>query len=256
MPVQHLLKLIDAAAEILPTKTSHQSNSPKLVGHRGGSGPGKEENTLESFDACVAAKVWGIEADLRWTKDNVPVISHDDSAQRIFGVPTVISESTFAQLRSRIAKLPTLAELVQKAGRKCHLMIEVKQPLTDERLESFRAATVGLEAVRDYHLLTLNPKFLASTQLTKRSFIFVTEYHPLKTSKFALEQGWGGVAGHYLLLSPALRARHHRAGQLTGVGFVNGINNVYRQSNSRADWIFSDQAVQLQRRLDHSAGPG
>ena len=67
------------------------------------------ENTLAAFDAAVAAGVWGIEFDIRWTKDLQPVVIHDAGLQRVFGVPLTVAEATRAELRPRCPHVPFLA---------------------------------------------------------------------------------------------------------------------------------------------------
>lgn len=255
--ITDLLRLIDLAAEVIPQNRETSLESLKIIGHRGATGPGSNENLLASFAACKTSGIWGVEMDVRWTKDGVPVVLHDDSPERIFGNRLgAVAQVEFSRLRAQLKQLPTFAELVELIGKDCHLMIEVKEPLTEPRERSLLQALSGLKPERNYHLLTLHPEYLASaTQIPRRAFVYVTELHPLKASKFVLERGWGGIAGHYFLLHPTLRARHHAAGQLVGVGFVNGINNLYRQIRLKADWIFSDRAVQLHHQirayLDH-----
>ena len=62
------------------------------------------ENTLAAFDAAVAAGVWGIEFDIRWTQDREPVVIHDPGLQRVFGVPLTVAGATRAELRQRFKR--------------------------------------------------------------------------------------------------------------------------------------------------------
>ena len=43
------------------------------------------ENTLPAFDMARDHGVWGIECDIRWTKDLVPVVYHDADLRRLSG---------------------------------------------------------------------------------------------------------------------------------------------------------------------------
>ncbi|MEQ1664542.1 MAG: glycerophosphodiester phosphodiesterase family protein, partial [Bdellovibrionales bacterium] len=42
------------------------------------------ENSFEAFSLAVQNKIWAIEFDVHFTKDNIPIISHDPNAGRIF----------------------------------------------------------------------------------------------------------------------------------------------------------------------------
>lgn len=50
----------------------------KLIAHRGFSSR-EYDNTMEAFQAAVDGNFWGLECDVRVTKDNKLVISHDDA---------------------------------------------------------------------------------------------------------------------------------------------------------------------------------
>ncbi len=60
----------------------------KIVSHRGQHDtPGVRENTLAAFETARACGVWGIELDIRWTRDLVPVVTHDPDLRRVFQLP-------------------------------------------------------------------------------------------------------------------------------------------------------------------------
>jgi glycerophosphoryl diester phosphodiesterase len=65
-------------------------------------------------------------------------------------------------------------------------------------------------------------------------------------SRLALRRRYGGIAGHYLMLSDRLIARHQQAAQETGTGFVESRNCLFRELNRGVHWIFSNHAAGLQ----------
>ncbi|CAI5760727.1 unnamed protein product [Candida verbasci] len=67
----------------LSSPTSSTTTSPVIVGHRGFKSK-YEENTLFGFKKCFETGAKVIETDLWLSKDNVIVISHDQSTKRIF----------------------------------------------------------------------------------------------------------------------------------------------------------------------------
>lgn len=88
------------------------------------------ENTLAAYQAAVEAG-FGIELDVRLTKDKAMVIHHDDSLKRLCGLDKKISESTLAELSGVVVgqssqKLPLFAEALQLVDGKVPLIVEIK----------------------------------------------------------------------------------------------------------------------------------
>ncbi|MFN2166628.1 MAG: glycerophosphodiester phosphodiesterase, partial [Anaerolineae bacterium] len=78
----------------------------KIIAHRGQhDNRGVPENTLAAFKAARSCGVWGIELDIRWTRDLVPVV-------------------TAHLARARVGRLGQLLE----AGRARQHRIELAQP--------------------------------------------------------------------------------------------------------------------------------
>ena len=69
---------------------------PLIIGHRGAAGLAPE-NTQAAFSAAVDLKVDAVEFDVQFTADGWPVVFHDETLERMAGVPARIrdySEST------------------------------------------------------------------------------------------------------------------------------------------------------------------
>src|SRR5438270_8110175 len=90
---------------------------PLLLGHRGLRVPGgPPENTLEAFDAALAAGCDGFEFDVRMTADGLSVICHDpDHASR-----------TIANCAAEQLALPQLGSVLSRYGSSAFLDIELK----------------------------------------------------------------------------------------------------------------------------------
>lgn len=83
------------------------------IAHRGASAHAQEN----SADAIRIAAELGsdlVEVDVRVTADGVPVISHDDSLERVYGVPGRIPELTLDQLEAK-APVMTFDQLLEQA---------------------------------------------------------------------------------------------------------------------------------------------
>lgn len=126
--------------------TKIDKKTTKLIAHRGLSGLEKE-NTHLSFIAAGNKSYYGIETDIHLTKDNVFVICHDFSTERVSGNNSIIKDINYEDLRKidlydinsnenkQYLKIPTLKEylLICKKYEK-HCIIEVKPELTDKEI--------------------------------------------------------------------------------------------------------------------------
>jgi glycerophosphoryl diester phosphodiesterase len=79
------------------------SASPAIVAHRGGAlaegVPVTPENTLPAFERA-AKRGWVLEFDVSLTADNVPVVIHDDTLDRVSNCTGLVKDHTAAQLRA------------------------------------------------------------------------------------------------------------------------------------------------------------
>ena len=224
----------------------------KIISHRGDyDNRNIFENTIAAFDRAKDQGVWGIEFDLRWTKDLCPVVMHDADLRRVFGLDFGIRQLTLKELKSHCPLVPSLDELVQRYGKKIHLMIEIKAEHYPDPVGQNRALAEllsSLEPEKDYHLLTLTPKMFKLIECVPRSALLpVAQFNFLRLSKMAIEQNYSGFAGHYVLLTRARLKKHRKLKQKLATGYVNSKNCLFRELNRDVEWIFSDNAVELQQ---------
>ena len=228
----------------------------KIISHRGEHDNIRVmENTLRAYETARGAGVWGIEGDIRWTADLVPVICHDDSPGRVFGLSTPLSCLSFGELRARVPLIPTLEEVISTFGGNTHLMLELKAepwPQPARQNEILHALLAPLVAGRDYHMLALDPDLFERVDFVPAHCLFpVAETNVAALSRLSIERAYGGLGGHYLLLTNRLRQRHEAAGQRLGTGFPGTKNCLFRELNRGIEWIFSNKAVTLQAVRDH-----
>jgi glycerophosphoryl diester phosphodiesterase len=226
----------------------------KIIAHRGSHDNHRIlENTLAAFDRAAEAGVWGVELDIRWTRDRAPVVFHDPDLSRLYGCPETIASFTLNALQRQYPSIPSLADVVSRLGKKIHLMIEIKHP--SEPLIRIQEACLEevlkpLEPVRDYHLLTLDPaQFQPLTRIPPQARVAVAEGWPGFSSQWVRQHRWGGICGHYLLMGRTMMGLHHRQRQRIGTGFIASANCMFREINRGVDWIFSDHAAALQRQV-------
>jgi glycerophosphoryl diester phosphodiesterase len=259
-----LLDFIDGIDARLPPLDSHAGRFKicRVISHRGEHDNRRIfENTLSAFDAAVEAGAWGIELDLRWTRDLEPVVIHDPDLQRVFGQCLKVGDCRLSDLRPRCPLVPTLAEVIGRYGGKVHLMLEVKEepyadPVRQNRiLEDLLAP---LRPVEDFHLLALAPELFRLVPFAPPSAcVPVARLNFPRLSRLALREGYGGIAGHFLVVGRGAVQRHHAAGQQIGTGYPRSLRALARELNRGVDWIFSNRAGELLRLvhgLQSSAG--
>ena len=222
----------------------------RLVSHRGEhDNRACRENTRAAFDAAARAGVWGIEFDVRWSRDLCPLVIHDPNAQRVFGVDLEIAAFDADELRRRLPAIPRLDEVVAAYGGRLHLMVELKpDELGRDDDKAARLAEIfrGLEPGRDYHFLALHADSLRPAAFAGPAHcLLVAETNVAAQSRLALERGYGGLCGQYLLLGENLLAAHRARGQKIGTGFAASRYCLYRELNRGIDWIFSNRAGEL-----------
>lgn len=108
--IYYAQKLVDWIADSLPATVpvSDALNQVRLVAHRG-RGAGLHENQIEGLTEAAGHDVWGVEFDVRWSRDGHPVICHDETTARVFGPPDWrVANNTLAELRQRVPGLPSL----------------------------------------------------------------------------------------------------------------------------------------------------
>jgi glycerophosphoryl diester phosphodiesterase len=219
----------------------------KIISHRGEhDNIHIYENTIAAFDNALAHGTWGIEFDVRWTRDLQPVVAHDPDLKRVFDIDMTIASVDFKQLRSRCPQVPLLSEVIAKYGRQMHLMVELKEeiyPDPERQNAIFRNCFAPLVPGTDYHLMSLAPKmFDLVTFAPPSTFIPIAMLDMARFSKLAWDKKYGGVAGHYLLLTNAMLHKHHRCGQSVGTGYPGSKNCLLREVNRGVEWIFSNNA--------------
>lgn len=117
--------------------------------HRGLWNAQRPENSLPAFAAAVEAG-YGIELDVHLTRDDVLVVFHDDTLERMCGVAARIEDKTLAELarlrlRGSDQGIPTLDQVLTLVAGKVPLIVEIK---ADKRLEELCRRTC--ERLRSY----------------------------------------------------------------------------------------------------------
>lgn len=95
---------------------------PKVIGHRGAKAYAPE-NTLESIETAASLGVEWVELDVKLTRDNVPIIFHDEELERTTNGSGLVAQTDYEDIKQLEAgswfadsfagiKIPTLEEAV------------------------------------------------------------------------------------------------------------------------------------------------
>ena len=223
-----------------------------LVAHRGAHdhGGGRVENTLAAFDACLASGVWGVEMDIRLTRDLEPVIHHDADCGRLFRRPDLkISDIDFSTLRAELPDIPHLDEIVDRYGGRMHLMLEIKESWLERSglVQSITERLGNLVPENDYHLLALVPDFLEGfVAIPPSAYIDVAQTNTNAILKQTLALGHGAMAGSFALIGDGTLKKLRAAGCRVGTGMVDCRRVLNREATREIDWIFTDNISMLQ----------
>jgi glycerophosphoryl diester phosphodiesterase len=192
----------------------------------------------------VNTGIWGIEFDVQWTADGAPVVVHDADAGRVFGRSDIrIAEISARQLAQQCSEIPTLEIILDRYRQQLHLMIEIKSATFESRHAQTLKSLLGeLEPGRDFHLLALEPQVLDYLHMfPPTALIPVAEFNTATICSLALRHGYGGVAGHYALLSASMRGALRQQGIGHGTGFVASGNVLRREIARGTEWIFTNR---------------
>ena len=248
-----LMMVWDFILAVIPRQLPTLDNleNCKIISHRG-QHDNKEvlENTIAAFDLALETHgIWGIELDFRWTKDLCPVVIHDPDLLRLHGINRIVSDLTLNELKQSCPLIPTLEEVLNRYGKKLHLMVEVKEetyPQPEKQDMILKGLFSELEPSKDFHLISLEPKMLEIIKFADNSAkVLVAEYNVIELSRISLENKFAGFAGHYLLIGNKVVKLHLKSGQKIGVGYPKSKNSLFRELNRGVDWIFCNDAVGL-----------
>ncbi len=97
-----------------------------IVYHRGKHDGNVKENTMEAIVKAMEDNL-ALEMDVRLSKDNMVVLSHDDNLKRVFNVEKNVSELTYEEIKKVTNNgVPLLEDVLNVVNGKIPLMVEVK----------------------------------------------------------------------------------------------------------------------------------
>ena len=208
--------------------------SPRVLGHRGASAH-RLENTLEAFEAAMAAGADGVELDVQRCATGEVVVFHDETLQRLAGRPGRVDALPWSELRAvalaGAARIPTLREVFEALGPDALVNVEIKTPARALPARGLVPATVAAivdaDAVERVLVSSFHPGVLLAMRHRAphipRGLLWTPE------AALPLRRGWSAAAVGALALHPHKRLvtgrslrRWHRAGYAVNAWTVDG----------------------------------
>ncbi len=190
------LALLAAAVQLLrlymlkPGRRNAEMEKYKNVryAHRGLHDGGRAENSLSAF-AAAKARGYGIEFDLRLSKDGVLVVHHDAALNRTCGVEGRVIDKTADELSALSLcgtpeGVPTFAELLKLVDGAIPMLIELKQAEGESGVaERFLAEIEGYSG--DFIVESFNPNVLRKVKKARPDILIgILSYNYSKDEKF------------------------------------------------------------------------
>ncbi len=214
-----------------------------VIAHRGLYGhPSIKENTLEAFDFAIRNGA-GIEYDLHLSSDEVPLINHDTTLDRIFGIPHSVRETPFYKTQTLCPEVPSLEQLLLKHHANCpYHMVEIKGSDDLDRLTILIKKTIDLfEQLGTLDKVTFLSLDLDVLRLIRnirpelpRAFVYLVS--PKLGLAYLEEDPDCKLAGWFFTYPKKIQPS-----RILGVGFLNHKKSFSRESTKQWPFIFTDR---------------
>lgn len=146
--------------------------------HRGKHNKYIKENSIEAFKGAISDGL-GVELDVRITKDNYVVVSHDDSLKRVYGKDILIEDSRYEDVKEYV---PLFGDVLNLINDQIGVMVEIKSNKVG-RLEE-EVCKILKEYKGRYVIVSFNPMSLKYIRKREPSIIRGQLSYNYKDSKF------------------------------------------------------------------------
>ena len=195
----------------------------QIIAHRGASAL-EPENTLKSFIKAIKLGVDMVECDVRTTSDGQLVVLHDPNLDRTTDGRGPLKNKTLSELSQLDAgdgeRIPTLREALDTVRGKVGVVIEVKDPGSEEKILNLvkeEKMTTDVIIASFYHKVSLKLKYLDSEIST--GIIFACQ--PVNSVSMALDAQADIMFPQYQYLSKLMVDEAHNHGIKVVAGVID-----------------------------------
>ena len=231
--------------KFIPRSKNGSLSDVKIIAHRGWHNRQIKENTMKAFSVAVDKNLFGIEFDIRWTKDLIPIIHHDLSLKKSYGIDKEIGELSFEELRELCPDIPKLSEVIDEFGKKICFFIELKKEVWKDlkkQKDILARELANLSPGVDFHFMVLHNSVLLDFNLfpNKEVAVLVSIFNPLEMLDIAIELNVKALTGHFLLLNESIHRKCKANGIFLGTGYTRSQNVMIREFNRGVKWQFTN----------------
>jgi glycerophosphoryl diester phosphodiesterase len=227
----------------------------KIIAHRGASKLAPE-NTMYAFDLGYKLGAEGIETDVQLTKDNVPVLIHDETVKRTTSGSGYVKDYMYDELKKldagswfspefRDARIITLEDfLVWIKPKDLYINIELK----NNKIDYHNLETIVYNKLKDHRLLerttlsTFNPNSVKRLEKYRDSIevAFLTSKRNPNLIEYAKSIGANALHVKYRLVTPQLMDRALEENMPVRVYTVNKYKQMMHCFHHNCNGIFTD----------------
>lgn len=219
-----------------------------VVGLRGAAGV-KPENTLSSLWFAVNTGADVVEIDVRATKDNVLILLHNESFERLTGIPLRARDLEYRWIRENIRiggeKIATLEDALRFIGDRANLLIEVKEPdITGDAVDLIRMyGLIDKTAIISFYDEVLSTVKRIDPRIVTGLLYFKATGKILKARRLGAKI----VLPYYRIASPKSITIAHKLGFKIVVWTINDLETAMQMINRGVDAIASDYPDMMAR---------
>lgn len=216
------------------------------------------ENTLEAYELSDSRNYIYVETDVRFTRDNVPVLLHDETIDRTSNGTGKVAQMTYQQLQSFCfdagkdgyagTALPTFRQFIQLcAERYLHPYIELKSTVSGKQLEQM--SDIVAEYGMAQHVTWISFDYSNLRSICRRypqaEVGYVRSYADVRTVEQTeqLKTGKNNVylCAKYTTLTSSVRAQCLRAGIYLEAWTIDERRTAVQQLNTSIQGITVDR---------------
>ena len=215
-----------------------------VFGHRGAAAY-EPENTIPSIRRALEMDLDYVEIDVQRTKDDVPVVFHDDLLDRITKSSGYIWDYTFERLesevvvmgRERIPSLEEVCELAADAGGRLFVELKALGIEADALSLVMKLLPPSRFIIGSFHHeAVLNVKDAVSEVTTAA----ILEGSPLNAGRIVQDTGCDYLSLGLSTINPRVVAEARAAGARVLVWTVDDVRDLERMEGMGVDGVFSN----------------
>ena len=223
----------------------------RFIAHRGFSHK-KKQNTIDAFQQASESDAYGVETDVRITKDGVFIAFHDKSAARLSGRYKIIEKINFSDVqklkvfdRHRRHKIPTFIEFLQNCKTSSKVaVVEIKSDLSKEQTEKLIQIIIDEDYLLKTIFISFNMRVLQyiRTRLPDQPIQMLSRKYKQEDLMFLQENNFA-IDIYHRQLTKARVSEYHERGIKVNCWTINNGRRTKVLQEWGVDYITTDKLL-------------